>query len=144
MAQKKKHISAEDLYRFQQINDARISPDGRYVILAVQRIERKTEKKYSNLWLVPTSGGAPRQFTYGDQVDSSPRWSPDGRSWPSSLIVKMQKRASLYILPFGGGEDPAVNRHQRANRRFLLVVGRQNIIVQRTEKRQSGPGTGRG
>lgn len=104
MAQKKKHISAEDLYRFQQINDARISPDGRYVILAVQRIERKTEKKYSNLWLVPTSGGAPRQFTYGDQVDSSPRWSPDGRSLAFLSNRKDAKESQLYILPFGGGE----------------------------------------
>ncbi len=77
---KKRLITAEDLYQFQVVSGARISPNGRQVIYAVQRIDEKTEKKYTNLWIVATDGQfPPRQFTYGDQSDSSPRWSPDGQ-----------------------------------------------------------------
>ena len=48
---KKRLITAEDLYQFNQISGMRISPDGQSVIYAVHRVDAKTEKKYSNLWI---------------------------------------------------------------------------------------------
>ncbi len=104
MAQAKRKITAKDLYRFQLVMDAQISPDGSHIIMAVQRVDNKTEKKYTNLWLVPTRGGRPQQFTYGDQVDTSPRWSPNGRSIAFLSNRKDGKRMQLYVIPFGGGE----------------------------------------
>jgi dipeptidyl aminopeptidase/acylaminoacyl peptidase len=101
---KRRLISAEDLYRFELITDARMSPNGRYAILSVQRIERKTEKKYSNLWLVPTNGGKPQQFTYGDQVDTMPRWSPDGQTIAFLSNRKDEKQPQIYLIPLNGGE----------------------------------------
>ena len=71
-------ITAEDLYRFVTPSGMRLSPDGQHIVYAVGHVERKTEKKYSNLWIAPTAGGGPRQFTFGDQADSSPFLSPDG------------------------------------------------------------------
>jgi dipeptidyl aminopeptidase/acylaminoacyl peptidase len=100
-------ITAEDLYRLHIVSDARISPDGNHAIYVVQRVDRATEKKYSNLWMVETSkaGQAERQFTFGDHKDSQPRWSPDGK-----LIAflsnrgDLEKPAQLYLISFQGGE----------------------------------------
>src|SRR4030066_1627815 len=102
---KKRLITAEDLYAFEQISNVRISPDGEHVIYSVQRVERKTEKKYTNLWIVPTTGGEARQFTYGDQSDSGPRWAPDGSqiAFLSNRGDK-EKPPQVYLIPFGGGE----------------------------------------
>ncbi|MFQ5421981.1 MAG: S9 family peptidase, partial [Anaerolineae bacterium] len=98
-------ITAEDLYRFELITDARISPDGRYIIYAVQRIDQKTEKKYSNLWRVSTEGGRPRQFTYGDHADTMPLWSPDSQEIAFlSNRGNTEKPPQLYIIPVDGGE----------------------------------------
>jgi len=98
-------IAAEDLYRFELISEPRISPDGRRVIYAQSRVDRKTEKKYANLWMVDTEGGPPHQFTYGDQRDSSPRWSPDGRqiAFMSNRADK-DKPAQICVIPADGGE----------------------------------------
>lgn len=102
---KKRKITAEDLYKIELISHVRISPNGEHVIYVVQRIDQKTEKKYSNLWVVPTKGGAPRQFTYGEQTDTLPRWSPDG-----SQIAFLSNRGNkerppqVYLIPFMGGE----------------------------------------
>ncbi|MCA9934873.1 MAG: PD40 domain-containing protein, partial [Anaerolineales bacterium] len=103
-AKNKRLITAEDLYRFEHITDARIAPDGRSTIISVRHVDQKTEKKYSNLWLYPTRGGKPRQFTYGDHVDSSPRWSPDGSQIAFLSNRKDGKSAQIYLIPVDGGE----------------------------------------
>ncbi|OGO66500.1 MAG: hypothetical protein A2030_01345 [Chloroflexi bacterium RBG_19FT_COMBO_50_10] len=98
-------ITAEDLYQFNTVSEVRISPDGQNVVYTVQRVEKKTEKKYTNLWVAPTMSGESRQFTTGDQHDGSARWSPDG-----SQIAFLSDRgdkdkpAQIYLIPITGGE----------------------------------------
>ncbi len=100
----KRRITAEDLYRFQLVTGSEISPDGKQVVFALQRVDQKTEKKYANLWVVPTSGGEPRQFTYGDHVDSQPRWSPDSQKIAFLSNRGDEKQPQIYVIPFSGGE----------------------------------------
>jgi len=71
-------ITAEDLYQLNPVSDVRIAPDGQNVVYTVQRVDRKTEKKYSNLWMISTLRGEAHQFTTGDQHDTCGSWSPDG------------------------------------------------------------------
>ncbi len=52
---------------------ADISPDG-------ERIAFYTQAPEEELFVVPTSGGEPRQLTRDTFKDRVPRWSPDGRS----------------------------------------------------------------
>jgi dipeptidyl aminopeptidase/acylaminoacyl peptidase len=98
-------INAEDLYKLEIISDARISPDGAHVVYVQQRVDKGKEKKYTNLWIVPTQGGEPQQFTYGDHNDGFPRWSPDGSqiAFLSNRGDK-EKPAQIYLIPFTGGE----------------------------------------
>jgi len=101
---KKRRITAEDLYRFQLITDCQISPDGLNVVFCVQRVDKKTEKKYSNLWIAPTDRGRARQFTYGDQTDSQPKWSPDGSEIAFVSNRGDEKQPQIHVIPFHGGE----------------------------------------
>ena len=82
----KRRITAEDLYRFELINDCQISPDGASIVWTRQRVDRKSEKKYADLFLSGSDGKRNRQYTFGDYSDTHPRWSPDGDEIALSLI----------------------------------------------------------
>ncbi len=101
---RKRRITAEDLYNFKQIQDVRMSPDGENVVFVLQRADRKTEKKFSNLWIVPANGGASRQFTQGDHVDAMPRWSPDGKTIAFVSNRDDEEQPQIYLISVQGGE----------------------------------------
>ena len=96
--------AADDLYRFNVPGDPQIAPDGRRVVFTVQRVERETEKKYTNLWLAEADGGRLRQFTHGKWADTQPRWSPDGRTIAFLSNRGNEEQAQLYLIPVDGGE----------------------------------------
>ena len=105
MNQEKRRLTAEDLYRFQTVSDPQISPDGQHVIFCVQRVDPKTEKKHTNLWLAATDGRhPPHQFTYGKQDDTRPRWSPDGTQIAFLSNRQDEKQAQIFLIPLHGGE----------------------------------------
>lgn len=101
---KKRTITAEDLYRFRLVTDCEISPSGEHVVFCVQRVDEENEKKYTNMWIVGTAGGEPWQFTHGDHADTKPTWSPDGTriAFLSNRVDEDQPQ--IYTIPFGGGE----------------------------------------
>lgn len=98
-------ISADMLYDFEQISYNELSPDGNFVAYALQRVDRKTEKKPSDIWIVATDGQSePRRFTWGSHRNVAPRWSPDGNSIAFLSNRANERQPQLYILPFNGGE----------------------------------------
>jgi dipeptidyl aminopeptidase/acylaminoacyl peptidase len=86
------------------ITDSRISPDGRRVVYPVQRVDGKSQKKFINLYVAPAGRGRPVEFTFGDHVDSQPRWSPDGMSIAFISNRAGEGQSQIYIIPGDGGE----------------------------------------
>ncbi|CAA9536549.1 MAG: Acylamino-acid-releasing enzyme [uncultured Thermomicrobiales bacterium] len=76
----KRPITADDLFAIPIVGDPRSSPDGSRVAYVVTHLDKEADDYRSAVWLVPIEGGVPRQLTAGAARDSSPRWSPDGRT----------------------------------------------------------------
>jgi dipeptidyl aminopeptidase/acylaminoacyl peptidase len=102
--QNKRTMSAEDLYRFRVVTDCQISPDGQHVVFCVQHVDAEDEKKHTNLWIVSTDGGESSPFTYGDHVDSKPKWSPDSTKIAFLSNRNDEDQPQIYVILFGGGE----------------------------------------
>ncbi|MFN2141763.1 MAG: TolB family protein, partial [Candidatus Promineifilaceae bacterium] len=134
MTNDKQLMTAEVLYDLQVVFEPQISPDGGHIIFALQRIDRKSEKKYRNLWLVPTSGGEPRQFTYGDQTDRHARWSPDGQEIAFISNRKKEEQEQIYIIPFSGGEARPLTELKGSISGFEWSPDGRNLVMQFRQK----------
>src|ERR1035437_3186305 len=102
-------IVPEDYYSLEVASDPQISPDGKTIAYVVTSIDRKQNRKRSQIWMVPFNGsGEPWALTNAES-SSSPRWSPDGSSIaflsarhdPQTGVAQ---RAQLYIISVHGGE----------------------------------------
>jgi dipeptidyl aminopeptidase/acylaminoacyl peptidase len=88
------------------------SPDGRWLAVEVQRLDRDGAKYVSDLWKVPTDGSAATQLTRGDSKDTSPRFRHDGalcflsNRQPNEVKPDedAEKRMQVWCLPAAGGE----------------------------------------
>jgi dipeptidyl aminopeptidase/acylaminoacyl peptidase len=68
-----------DWYRVQTVGGASLSPDGRHVAFTVTRAREGENDRFSEVWVVPASGGEPVRYTGPSHSSSNPRWSHDGR-----------------------------------------------------------------
>src|SRR6266487_2007991 len=104
----KRNITEKDLFDFVWIGDPQVSPDGSHVAFVRVTVNEKQEGYNTSIWTVPIAGDEePHQLTKGD-LDSVPRWSPDGKFL---LFLRATEKngkpesPQLAILPMAGGDS---------------------------------------
>jgi dipeptidyl aminopeptidase/acylaminoacyl peptidase len=88
------------------------SPDGTWLAVVVQRLDRDGARYVSDLWKVPTDGSAAVQLTRGDSKDVAPCFRHDGalgflsNRKPNEIKAddEADKRMQVWLLPADGGE----------------------------------------
>src|SRR5690606_40916696 len=105
-------------------------------------IDKIANQYRRNIWLATLDDGRAvqvRQFTYGPKADTTPRWSPDGRTL--AFISVRGERPQIYLIGLDGGEArPLTNRRQGAGEpvwspdgRRIAFVGRANADERQRE-----------
>jgi Tol biopolymer transport system component len=103
LAEQKRPITAEDIYKISHVEDPRISPDGRWIAYVHMTVDKLENGYKRNIWLAPTNSGEPLQLTRSGK-DTQPRWSPDGKTL--AFTSARNKKPQIYLLRIGepGGE----------------------------------------
>jgi dipeptidyl aminopeptidase/acylaminoacyl peptidase len=105
-AQTARHpLRVDDIFRFKDVRDPQVSPDGQWVAYVVSTVDMKEDKSSSHVWLIKIDGTNDRQITFGAEGEGSPRWSPDGNyiSFTSSRPGKA-RGSQVWVLDRRGGE----------------------------------------
>ncbi|HEY1421874.1 MAG TPA: S9 family peptidase [Candidatus Acidoferrum sp.] len=97
----KRPITFDDLIAMHRIAEAELSPDGKWVAYSVTTPDLETNRNASNVWMAPVAGGEAIQLTRTGK-DSSPKWSPDGKS--IAFLSARSGDSQVYLLSMDGGE----------------------------------------
>ncbi|MBM7702647.1 alpha/beta hydrolase family protein [Metabacillus iocasae] len=99
---KKRLVTLEDLYRLKSVYDAQLSPDGNRVIYVLHGINKETEEYDSHLHMMNLETGESVQWTYGEQKDYAPKWSPEGNH--VAFLSTRSGIPQIYVVHSNGGE----------------------------------------
>jgi dipeptidyl aminopeptidase/acylaminoacyl peptidase len=94
-------ITFDDMIKMRRVAEPKISPDGKWVAYTLATPDMDANRNASNIWMVSTAGGAPQQLTQSGH-DSSPVWSPDGKT--IAFLSSRGGDSQVYLLSLEGGE----------------------------------------
>ena len=94
-------ITFTDMIGMHRVAEPQISSDGKWVAYTVTTPDMDANRGASNIWIVSTAGGAEMQLTRSGH-DSSPVWSPDGKTL--AFLSSRNGSSQVYLLSMDGGE----------------------------------------
>src|SRR6266568_5051032 len=100
-------IAFDDMIKLHRIADPQVSRDGKWVAYAAATPDMDANRNASNIWVVPMAGGAAMQLTQSGH-DSSPVWSPDGKTL--AFLSSRSGDSQVYLLSMDGGEAHALTK----------------------------------
>lgn len=103
-----KPIAFDDFIRVQRVTDPQLSPDGSRIAFVVTVMDKAANRGLSDLWIVPAKGGEPRRLTSSPASDTTPRWSPDGRT--IAFISTRSGSPQVWTIDPNGGEAVQLTR----------------------------------
>src|SRR5260221_565704 len=112
-----KPLTPEALLGRRHLSDLEFSPDGARVALVVSE-PPKGDQRPLHIWLFVTSSGSFRQLTYSAKSESSPKWSPDGKSLAFLSDRGDADQQQIYLLSMSGGDAAPLTKGKRSISRF--------------------------
>ena len=126
-----------DHIALKRVSSIAASPDGSWLAVAVQRLDRDGAKYVSDIWKVPVDGASPVQLTRGETNDASPAFRHDGalaflsNRKPNEIKADddAEKRMQVWILPVGGGEPGQLTDEPLGVETFQFAKNADRLVI---------------
>jgi dipeptidyl aminopeptidase/acylaminoacyl peptidase len=129
--QVKRAIRPEDVYRMQTISNPKISPDGRWVLYQMSRVDSVKDRYESKLYMVSTNGSETVQLTEQTTGASMAAWSPDNKY--ISFLAKGRPDdigSQLFLMNRNGGEPIQLTRIKGEIQRYRWFPDAGRILFE--------------
>jgi dipeptidyl aminopeptidase/acylaminoacyl peptidase len=112
--QQKRAMSFVDIMEMPLVQDPQLSPDGRQVAFVMSKADWKANRPIAHIYRINADGTNQVQLTFNERGETSPRWSPDGKTL--AFLARRDNDASnqIYLLDVDGGEARRVTTHATA------------------------------
>jgi dipeptidyl aminopeptidase/acylaminoacyl peptidase len=119
-------FTVKDLHSLKRLADPQISPDGKWMLYQQTTIELGKSRN-TDLFIVATSGGAPRALTSHPKSDSQGRFSRDGSQ--VAFLSSRDGAPQVYILDLAGGEARRVTNLSQGVANFRFAAPGKLAVV---------------
>jgi dipeptidyl aminopeptidase/acylaminoacyl peptidase len=114
-------FSVHDMLAMDRISDARVSPDGKWIVFNVRQTDLELNRGRTDVWLVSADGNDLKRLTSHAAADLNARWSPCGQC--IFFLSTRSGSSQVWRIKLGGGEAEPVTD-------LPLDVG--NLVVAQT------------
>jgi dipeptidyl aminopeptidase/acylaminoacyl peptidase len=106
-ARTRRPYTIRDQVQLRRLRGIAVSPDGRRIVLRIERLAPDENALHAHLWIVNADGSGLRQLTHTGGGDADPVFAPDGRAlyYISRLASGMRQ---VVVLRLDGGEPSPV------------------------------------
>jgi dipeptidyl aminopeptidase/acylaminoacyl peptidase len=94
-------LTIEKAMQVREPQDLQFSPDGKLIAFVVQE-PVKDRNTFRHIWIYDRATHETRQWTASAKSESSPRWSPDGKTL--AFLSDRDEGEQIYLMPSAGGE----------------------------------------
>ena len=102
-------MTHEDLWLMKRPGALAVSPDGRWLVVAVTEPAYDEAQARSDLWIVSSDGKSPlRRLTSGKGSEGDPVFSPDSTQLAFTAKREEDESSQVYVLDLAGGEAQRV------------------------------------
>lgn len=103
MMEKKRYVTAEDLLQLKSVADPVLATNGVDLVYVETTISEEKNEYVSNICYINVEEKSkPKQWTFGEHQNHSPRWSPDGEK--VALVSNRSGKNQIYVMNKSGGE----------------------------------------
>lgn len=112
VAQARRPLRLDDLFRLKTVREPRISPDGQWVSYVVSQLDSAKDRAHSDIWMTSWDGARTVQLTHSPDAEGSPRWSPDNRYLSFTAARGEKAKTQVWVLDRQGGEARQLTKHK--------------------------------
>ena len=103
-SKKRLPTSGDFVYRLRTVSDPQLSPGGDWVAYTVTSIDSAKDSRDADIWMTSWDGTQTLRLTASPASETTPRWSPDGRSLAFLSGREEGKGDQVWVLDRRGGE----------------------------------------